>query len=230
MRNWSWLLISALAWVSPIFAGAAWPAPPGHVELVSEITRNGTTIAEVSYLLEHDGRTYRITETSKGRGILALRGTTRRTSRGMISPEGLKPVEFSDERTGRDTARASFDWGMKTITLQYKGEPRTEPLPPQASDRLAWLFDFAFAPRRQEAVFDLFDGRGRSHHVYKSDGRERVKTPLGEFEAVRFVRGDEDERTQIWFAPELELLPLKILVVEKDGTRYQQVTTKITPP
>jgi uncharacterized protein DUF3108 len=230
MSNWSWLRISALAWVSTIFAGAAWCAPPEHVELAYEITRNGTTIAEVFYLLEHDGRTYRITETSKGRGILALRGTTRRTSRGVVSAQGLRPVEFTDERSGRDTARANFDWETKTITLQYKGEPRSEPLPPRAHDRLAWLFDFAFAPHRREAAFDLFDGRGQSHHVYTPGGREHIKTRLGEFEALRFVRANGDERTEIWLASALSLLPLRILVVEKDGTRYEQLTTKITPP
>jgi uncharacterized protein DUF3108 len=229
MSNWSWPLISALAWVATVLAGAAWSAPPERVELAYEIARNGITIAETFYLLEHDGRRYRITETSKGRGILALRGTTRRTSRGIVSAHGLRPIEFLDERTGRDTARATFDWEMKTVTLQYKGEPRIEPLLPYAQDRLAFMFDFAFAPGRREAAFDLYDGRGLSRHVYASDGRERINTPLGEFEALRFVRADGAERTEIWLGSE-SLLPLRILVVEKDGTRYEQVTTKITPP
>lgn len=226
MRNWSWLLISALAW-----AGAAWCAPPERVELAYDIARNGTPIAEAFYLLEHDGRSYRITETSKGRGVLALRGTTRRTSRGLISAQGLRPVEFTDERSGRQTARASFDWEMKTITLQYRGEPRTEPLPQDAHDRLAFIFDFAFAPaRRREVAFDLLDGRGQSRHVYSSGGEERIKTPLGEYKALRFVRTNGNERTEIWLATELSYLPLRILVVEEDGTRYEQLSTKITRP
>jgi hypothetical protein len=226
MRNWFSLAISALA-----FAGPAWCAPPERVELVYEIARNGTAIAEAFYLLEHDGHSYRITETSKGRGILALRGTTRRTSRGLVGPEGLKPVEFTDERTGRQTARAQFDWEMKTVTLQYRGEPRTEPLPTHAHDRLAFLFDFAFAPhRRSEVTFDLLNGRGQSRHVYVPGGRERIKTPLGDFDALRFVRAKAKERTEIWLASELSYLPLRIRVVEEDGTHYEQVTTKISPP
>jgi hypothetical protein len=226
MRSWSWLLISALAW-----AGAAWCAPPGRVELAYDIARNGAIVAEALYVLEHDGRTYRITETSKGRGMLALRGTIRRTSRGIVSAQGLRPVEFTDERSGRHTARADFDWEMKTITLQYKGEPRTERLPPHAHDRLAFMFDFAFAPaRRREVAFDLLDGRGQSRHVYTPGGRERITTPIGAHDALRFVRANGNERTEIWLASELSYLPLRILVVEEDGTRYEQVTTKITPP
>ena len=226
MRNWCWLLISALAW-----AGAAAAAPPKRVEIAYEISRNGSTIAEVLYLLEHDARTYHITETSKGRGILAFRGTTRRTSRGMISPEGLRPLEFIDERTGRNTARASFDWQTKTVTMQYRGEPRTEALPAQAHDRLAFIFDFAFAsPRRREVAFDLLDGRGQSRHVYTLAGQEKIRMAIGEFEAVRFTRTTEDERTEIWLATELSNLPLRVLVVEKNGTRYDQVPTKIASP
>jgi hypothetical protein len=226
MGSWSWLAISALAW-----AGAAWCAPPARVELVYDIARNGTRIAEVTYLLEHDGRSYHITETSKGRGILALRGTIRRTSRGMVSAQGLKPLEFVDERTGRDTARVLFDWSAKTVTQQYKDEPRTEPLPAQAHDRLAFVFDFAFAPPgRGEVAFDLLNGRGQSRHVYIPAGRSRISMPIGELDAQLFVRERNGERTELWLAVDRGLLPLRIVVREKDGTRFEQVITKLAMP
>ena len=41
-------------------------------------------------------------------------------------------LEYRDERTGRRTARARFDWQAKTVTMQYQGEPRVVPLPPDA--------------------------------------------------------------------------------------------------
>lgn len=223
MRNWFWLLISVFTW------GTAGAAPPERVEIAYEITRNTSLVAEVLYQLEHNGRIYEITETSKGRGILALRGSTKRSSRGLVSKEGLKPLEFADERTGRNTARAKFDWLAKTITLQYKGDPRTEPLPARGHDRLAFMFDLAFAPvPRGEVAFDLFDGRGRSRHVYSVNGRERLKTPAGDFDALKLVRGTEDEKAEIWLAADRDYLPLRILVVEKGGVRYDQLAIKIT--
>lgn len=231
MSNWSWLRTSLLASALACLTTAAWGEPPRQAELIYEFSRNNIALAEVTYALEHDGRTYRVVETTKGRGILALSGTTRRTSRGMVTPGGLRPVEFTDERTGRSTARASFDWGQKTVTMQYKGEPRTEPLPPDASDRLAFVLDFAFAPQRKEVVFDLFDGRGQSRHVYANGGADRVKVPIGEFDAVRFFRGSPgDDRSEVWLAKDLGYLPVRVLVTEKDGTRYEQVATKITTP
>ena len=226
MRSSSWVLISAALW-----AGTAWCAPPARAELTYEITRNGLVIGEVLWQLEHDGRAYRITETGKGRGILALRGTTRRSSEGTIGAEGLRPRQFVDERSGRTAARAQFDWQAKTVTLQYKGAPRTEPLPAHAHDRLAYLFDFAFAPAaRPKAAFDLIDGRGQSHHEYVAQGTERVTTPAGSFEARRFVRLKDKDRTDLWLARELGGLPVRILVSEEDGTRYEQVLTKTAIP
>jgi len=231
MSHWSSLRIEGLGWVLACFAAAAWGAPPRQAEMTYETSRNGITLAEVTYALEHDGRTYRVVETTKGRGMLSLMGTTKRTSRGTVTPQGLKPVEFTDERTGRSTARANFDWDKKTVTMQYKGEPRTEPLPPNASDRLAFVLDFAFAPQRKEVAFDLFDGRGQSRHVYTNGGADRVKVPLGEFDAVRFFRGSAgDDRSEVWLAKDLGYLPVRVLVTEKDGTRYEQVATKIITP
>jgi hypothetical protein len=224
MRNWSWLLISSLGW-----AGLALGVPPARVALTYEITRNGMTVAEMLHVVEHDRRTYLITETWKGRGLLSLRGTAVRTSRGTVVPDGLRPQEFTDERSGRSTARAIFDWQAKTVTMQYRGDARTEPLPAQAHDRLAFAFDFAFAPPRTgQVAFDLLDGRGLSRHVYTVDSRERITTPAGEFDTLKVIRGPEDDRTEIWLAADRSYLPVRILVLEKNGTRYDQVVTKIT--
>jgi hypothetical protein len=224
MRNWFSLLISTVLW-----AGSAQALPPERVEITYEIARNGTALADMLHVIEHNGSTYQITESWKGRGILSLRGTAIRISRGMVTPDGLRPIEFIDQRSGRSTATAKFDWQAKTVTMQYGGEPRTEPLPAQAHDRLAFGFDFAFAPPRTgQVAFDLLDGRGLSRHVYTVGGRDRLTTPAGEFEVLKVIRGTEDDRTEIWLATNRSYLPVRILVVEKNGTTYDQVATKIT--
>jgi hypothetical protein len=223
MRNWFWLLISAAAAVDA--------APPGRVELSYDVEHNGSSVAQVAYRLHHDGRTYDLSETWSGKGLYALLGSARRTSRGTIGEEGLHPLEYRDERTGRRTARARFDWQAQTATLQYKGDPRVLPLPPDASDRLAFLFDFAFSPPPSgEVAFNLLDGRGKSRHVYAVDRVERLATPAGQFDALRLVRRSDDELTEIWLAVERSYLPLRVRVTEKDGGRFDQVLTRIVAP
>ena len=53
-------LLSAIA--LSLAAAAAQAAPPARVEIVYEVRHNDSAIAEVVHLLEHDGRTYRLSE------------------------------------------------------------------------------------------------------------------------------------------------------------------------
>jgi len=54
MSHWSSLRIEGLGWVLACFAAAAWGAPPRQAEMTYETSRNGITLAEVTYSLEHD--------------------------------------------------------------------------------------------------------------------------------------------------------------------------------
>jgi hypothetical protein len=227
MRNWSFpILLSAALGVHA--------APPESVEIAYEVARDGTAIADVNDRLEHDGRTYRVSETWKGKGAFALRGEARRSSRGTVGPGGLRPLEFEDRRNGRDPARASFDWNAKSLTVQRKGATETRPLPAPAHDRLSFLYGFAFAPPgAQSATFHVADGNGLSTYVYRPAGRERLRTPAGEFDALRLVKrrdGAQDRATEIWLAADRYFLPVRILVTERDGTRLDQVATRIAAP
>jgi hypothetical protein len=220
------LLTSAL-----LAAAQAQAAPPARVELHSDILRNGTAVAEMVDRFEHaDGR-YSLSQVWRGKGIFALRGSVKRRSHGTASAAGLKPLEFTDERTGRPTARATFDWQANTLTMQYRGGPRTEPMPERAHDRLAFLFDFVFgAPPEKQVSFHLADGRGMSHQVYEINGRERLRTPAGEFDTVKMVRSKDGDRTEVWLAADLSYLPVRVLVVDEDGTRVEQIVTRISMP
>ena len=222
MRNLLWLLVSA--------ACAAAAEPPPRLEMVFTMTRNGSPMAEVTERLEYTGSTYQLTETWKGRGIYSLLGSARRFSQGSVSAGTLRPHEFFDERSGRDTARAWFDWKAQTLTMQYKGNKASEPLPPNAQDRLSFLFALSFVPGKAESVsYSIADGKGLSRHVYKVLGRERIKTPVGEFNTVKVARqGDERDHAELWLAAERGFIPVRLLIVEKDGTRYEQVATRIS--
>lgn len=224
MRSFCSLLIS-------LGAAAVHAAPPAQVELSFDVLHNGSSVAQVRHHLQHDGQVYELNEAWSGKGLYALLGSAHRSSRGRVGEAGLRPLEYRDERTGRRTARARFDWQAKTVTMQYKGEPRVVPLPPDASDRLAFLFDFAFSPPPAgEVTFHLMDGRGRSRHVYEVQGTERLTTPGGQFEALRLVRRTHDEVAEIWLAVDRSYLPVRVRVTEKGGSRYDQVLMQISAP
>src|SRR2546421_2224525 len=178
MRNWSWLLISV--------AGIAAAEPPPRIELVFTLTRNGSVMAEVSEQLQYAAGNYQLTETWKGKGFYALLGSARRVSQGSIENGELRPREFFDERSGRDTARAWFDWKTHQVTMQYKGDRKTEPMFPDTQDRLSFLLALSLIPgSTQSSSYHIVDGKGLSHHKYQVLGRERLQTPAGQFDTVK---------------------------------------------
>ena len=227
MRNLSWALISVAAVVTNAAA-----EPPPRIEVVFSAMRNGSQMAEVVEKLEYSSGNYQLTETWKGKGIYALLGNARRVSQGTIDKTTLRPREFFDERSGRDTARAWFDWTAKTLTMQYKGNRASEPLPPNAQDRLSFLLALSLLPSNKVdiASYSIADGKGLSRHTYKVMGRERIKVPAGEFNAVKVARqGDDRETAELWLAAERGYIPVRLLVVERDGNRYEQNAIRVSP-
>ena len=199
-------------------ACVAHAAPPQRVEIQYELTYNGTAVAEITERFEHDKRQYKAEELWKGKGILALKGDARRMSRGAIASDGLRPAEFEDKRSGRDAKRLTFDGPDKVPALQRQ-------------DLLSLMWNFAFVPPSGEVTVRVTNEKGNeSTHVYQVKGRERVKVPAGEFDALKVARKhDQPEKrsTEIWFATDKSYLPLKI-VIDRDGTRAEQVAVRIS--
>ncbi len=201
------------------FASAALAAPPQRVEIGYVVERNGLALAAVTQRFEHDGRSYRLTETTRGKGALSLRGEIVRTSEGAVAADGLRPLKFEDKRTGRDTQHAAFDAAAKTAT-------------PLRQDRLSFIWSFAFAPPKGPVTVKVADGKGATSYTYEPAGRERVKTPAGEFDALKLVKrklNPDDKVTEIWLAVERNYLPVRLLVVDKDGTRLDTLAANINP-
>ena len=223
MRNWSWLLIS--------FAGLALAEPPARIEVVYLVTRDGSSMAEITERLEYANGNYHLTETWKGKGMYALLGSARRVSQGTIVNNVLRPREFFDERSGRDTARAWFDWKAQTLTMQYKGHKGVEPMPPNAQDRLSFLFALSLLPGNGDSVsYSIADGKGLSRHTYKVIGRERLRIAAGEFDTVKVARQGEDRETaELWLAAARSYIPVRLLIVEKNGTRFDQYAIRVSP-
>jgi hypothetical protein len=157
-------------------------------------------------------------------------GPYRRESRGEVTPEGLRPEFFREQRGGR-VAEATFDWGARTLATLSRGRAESHALEAATHDRLTQVYGFAFA-RPPDAPFEMrvTDGRGVSDHRYAVAGRESLNVPAGRFETLRIERvrepGDARE-TAVWLATERHYLPVRVLVVERDGARTDQVLERL---
>jgi len=156
----------------------------------------------------------------------------KRTSRGRITPQGLRPDEFRDQRGERFVLTARFNWAARSVTQDKNGkDPETLPMPATAQDPLSLAYTFAFFPPTGK-VFEVMraDGRWLTPFRFTVVGTEELKTPAGELQTLHISKerdGPGDKATDIWFASEHSYLPVRVLVVDKDGTRVDQVLTRI---
>ena len=231
-------MIKYLAFIAAcIFAGASAAQPPHKLRLTYDLSYNGMVAADLIEVLEHDGRHFSLSSEGRGKGIGALlyRGAARRSCRGEITSSGLRPLEYRDRRGDKPAALAKFDWIARTLTLEHDGKSETTKLVPPLQDRLSFLYTFGFQDPPdltpgKEIRITLTDGRGLTRFRYKVAGSEVLKTPAGELETVRLVKqreNQDDKGTEIWFASGRDYLPVRVLVTEKDGTRIDQVLTRI---
>lgn len=198
-------------------ASAAQAMPPKKAEVGYQVERNGQALAEVSQKLEHDGKSYSLAETWKGKGVLGLRGEARRSSKGAVAADGLRPQHFEDQRPGRDAQKADFDPAAKKPTLEQQ-------------DRLSFIWTFAFAPPKGPVTVNVSDGKGSTKYTYEPKGREKLKTPAGEFDTLKLVKRRDspgDRETEIWLAADRGFVPVRVLLVEKDGTKVDTIATKV---
>ncbi len=215
-----------------LWAAGAAALPPERVTLHYQMLRNGSVIGDLVETLEHDGRSYTITSELKGRGALAVLGSLKRTTRGRITPDGLRPDEFSDRRLGGVwVASAKFDWEARTVTQGRKGKEEAAKMPGTVMDPLSLAYNFAFVPPKGKE-YDVVraDGRGLSQFRFKVVGNDKLATPAGELQTLRIAKvseGPDDRATDIWFATERDYLPVRALIVDKDGTRADQILSRI---
>jgi len=213
--------------------GAVFALPPQKLSVHYEMSRNGMVMVEVSETLTHDGKTYRIDSDARGKGLFALsnRGTVKRESRGTVEAGGIRPLEFRDQRGDRQPEFARFDWAKHQVVEEREGKSEARPIKGAMQDRLSFLWSFAFTPPSgREIALDVADGRGVSWFRYAISGPEKLKTPAGEIEALKLIKQREpgdDRGTEVWLAVRHHFVPVRILVVEKDGTRLDQVATRV---
>jgi len=219
------------------FAGACAAQPPHKVSLTYDVSYNGMVAAEITEVLEHDGKNFSLTSEGRGKGIGALlyRGAAKRWCRGEVTSAGLRPLEYREQRGDKPVVVARFDWARKTLTQEHEGKNETTGIVPPLQDRLSFLYNYAFQPSPdlkpgKEIKVTVTDGKGLTQFQYNVAGSEMLKTPAGELQTVHLVKqreNKEDKGTEIWFASGRDYLPVRILLIEKDGVRIDQVLTRI---
>lgn len=216
-------------------AGMSAHAAPVSVSAAYDVRMNGLHVASISESYHAEDGRYRLTSNSTPHGIFALvqKLAVRFVSTGTVTRRGLQPERFEGRRAANEMpeATADFDWSSGQLRLMHEGRNQALPLPPGTQDRLSVMYEFMFtAPRASNTIgVAVTNGRSLDRYAYTVTRNVEQETPLGRLKTMHLVRQREpgDPENEIWLSPEHGYLPVRMVIVERDGTRYEQLATRL---
>lgn len=223
-----WALCASFA--STAYAAAA-PAAPREINATYSAYMNGVSIGTLVERFESGRGNYRIVSESRPSGLAALiqRQPLRFESRGDLTPEGLRPLHFEARRTAAEPPQvtAEFKWREKELAMNNKGKAESKSLQRGTQDRLSIMYQFMFMPLKdaKHVDFSMTNGRKLDRYRYLVTPDVEIETPLGRMRTLHLVkqRDPDDTVTEIWLSGAHRNLPVKMLIVEKNGLRFEQV-------
>ena len=223
------LIIAAAACLA-LVSGAAL-ASAKNVRATYNGYMNGMTIGNITETFEADRGKYRVVSETKPIGLAAFvqRQPLRFQSHGQITREGLRPALFEARRTAADAPQiaAEFDWPNSQLTLRHHGKVESMPLPPGTHDQLSMMYQFMFMPlqKARQIDFSMTNGRKLDRYRYSVTPDVELDTPLGRLKTLHLVkqRDPGDRVAEVWLSTAHQNFPVKLLIVEKDGMRFEQV-------
>lgn len=180
--------------------------------------------ANAELLWQQDGATY------DARLSLRAFGQARvQTSHGLITPEGLAPLRFSD----KFRQEVAADFNRETGQVSFSDKTPAVSLLAGAQDRLSVLMQLAALiagdPQRYPAMTPIaiqtIGTRDADTWVFTVEHEETLSLPGGEQATLKLVRNPRqahDQKVELWLAPALGYLPARIRITDPQGEAIDQ--------
>ena len=154
-----------------------------------------------------------------------LLGTRSQASRGQITASGLQPDRFED-RARKKLRAASMDWVAGLA--RFEPEAPLARIAPGTQDRLSVFLQLAgllaAAPQRYPAGAEITLPTASTKAVepwtFQMHGAEPLELPGGALDTLRLERlprNGRDQKAELWLAPALGYLPVRIRLSESNG-------------
>jgi hypothetical protein len=204
---------------------------PQRLELRFQV-RYGIAGGEQVLLWVNEGERYTLTSVAEATGLAGVfyRGKLVQISRGRITPRGLQPEEFWDQR-GNKRSSGRFDAAKHMLTLDPSaGPPRHFSYPDDVQDVLSLFFQFALTapPSHERQTYTVFNGKKLRDYTYEVRGEETLETALGKVRTLHIARlTDADGRFEVWLDIDRYYLPVRVLRSEKSSADVELVIRSI---
>jgi hypothetical protein len=208
---------------APVAKSALAYAVPPSARLkysVSAMVGRVPASAEAELLWQQDGTSYK----AKLEVRLWLVTLRTQTSQGQITADGLAPTRFSDKARSEVAAHFERDKGK----IVFSANTPDAPLLAGAQDRLSVFMQLgamlAAAPAKYPSgtiiTLPVVGPRAADRWSITVGSEEQLALPGGRVSAIKLERNpqqDYDQKLELWLAPDLGYLPVRLRLTEANG-------------
>lgn len=166
-----------------------------------------------------------------------LLGSRTQVSKGTLGPEGLMPTRFGDKSRSELAAHFQRDKGV----ISFSANSPETPLLKGAQDRLSVVMqissllagDPARFPLGTMLSFQTVSQREAEVWHFLVEKEEMLQLPFGEIDAIKLnrkPRREFDQQIELWFAPTLGYLPVRLRITNANGDFVDQLLNKAEKP
>ena len=182
---------------------------------------------------KHDGKTY----DARMEVSHFLLGSRVQTSHGELGPTGLEPIRFGDKV--RSERAAHFERSKGKVT--FSANSPDAPLVAGTQDQLSTLLQLGALlggspgsfPEGTAIPFEAVGPTSIESWVFKVGPQEKLTLPGGQVTAIKLVReavGDYGTRGEVWLAPSMGYLPVRVRLIEPNGNFIDQKWSETVSP
>ena len=166
-----------------------------------------------------------------------LLGSRVQVSKGGLGREGLMPLRFGDKTRSELAAHFQRDKGI----ISFSANSPDAPLLKGAQDRLSVVLQISSLlaadptrfPLGTMLSFQTVSQREAEIWHFLVEKEEMLQLPYGEMRAVKLnrkPRRDFDQQIELWFAPDLGYLPVRLRITNANGDMVDQLLNKVEKP
>lgn len=203
----------------------------GEAELEFDVYRNGALhLGRTHYHWVHDGARYRIDTVTETTGLAGLLRPLRieQRSEGAVDVQGIQPQRYVQTASQAKPLpeEVVFDRVAGRLSMRSGDRLSVDDLAPATQDMASlWLEVIWRAQQGGEFDFAVANGRRSAPRWFVPDEElSSLETGLGRLLVKRVhIRAQPgDNQIDIWLAPNLRWLPVRILFTDRKGETYDQ--------
>ena len=164
-------------------------------------------------------------------------GSRVQTSKGTLGAEGLMPIRFGDKTRSELAAHFQRDKGI----ISFSANSPDAPLLKGAQDRLSVVLQLSSLlaadptrfPPGTMLPFQTVSQREAEVWQFLVEKAEMLQLPFGDISAIKLnrkPRREFDQQIELWFAPTLGYLPVRLRITNTNGDFVDQLLSKTEKP